>query len=99
MHRLNSAESGFRQHVSHALRPISSFSAAPAVTDALYPDVPSGRFGVLIAHWSLQEVAGRGGWGPVHCAVGDSMGNRLGRCRTADNEKVICAVLTTDDRS
>ena len=47
---LNSAESGFRQRASHSLCPISSFSAAPAVTGVLCPDVPSGRFGVLIAH-------------------------------------------------
>jgi hypothetical protein len=43
---LNSAESSFYQHVSRALRLISSFIAAPAVTAA----VPGGRFGVLVAH-------------------------------------------------
>src|SRR6266567_3299896 len=47
---LISAESGFRQRASRALRPISSSSAAPAVTGVLCPDVPGGRSGVLFAH-------------------------------------------------
>jgi hypothetical protein len=44
---LYSAESGFCQHVSHVLRPVSSFSTAPAVTGVLCPDVPGGS--LLIA--------------------------------------------------
>ena len=43
----SSAESGFCQRVSHALRSVSSFTTAPAVTGVLCPDVPGGR--LLIA--------------------------------------------------
>ena len=48
---LNSAESGFRQRVCHALRPVGSFSAAPAVTGVLCPDVPGGRPACLSRTW------------------------------------------------
>jgi hypothetical protein len=40
---LTSAESGFCQRVGHALRSVSSFSTAPAVTGVLCPGVPGGR--------------------------------------------------------
>ena len=50
---LNSAESGLCQRVSHALRSISSFSTAPAVTGVLCPDVPGGRLPIAGLRWEF----------------------------------------------